>query len=58
MRWLPSSKVFTASSRYSNDYHFSIAKAARELGYSPQVGVDEAFRRTAEWFKDYNAGSG
>jgi nucleoside-diphosphate-sugar epimerase len=42
----------------SNDYHFSIARAARELGYSPQVGVDEAFRRTAAWLKEYQAGSG
>jgi nucleoside-diphosphate-sugar epimerase len=34
----------------SRDFHFSIAKARRELGYEPQVGVDEAIRRTAEWY--------
>jgi nucleoside-diphosphate-sugar epimerase len=35
----------------SRDFHFSIAKARRELGYEPCVGVDEAIRRTAEWYK-------
>ncbi len=32
------------------DFHFSIAKAQRELGYEPRIGVDEAIRRTAEWY--------
>jgi nucleoside-diphosphate-sugar epimerase len=35
----------------SRDYSFSIAKARRELGYEPQVGVDEAIERTAVWYK-------
>jgi nucleoside-diphosphate-sugar epimerase len=34
-----------------SDFHFSIARARRELGYEPRVGVDEAIRRTAEWYK-------
>jgi len=33
------------------DFHFSIAKAQRELGYEPCVGVDEAICRTAAWYK-------
>lgn len=35
----------------SNNFHFSIAKAVRELGYIPRVGVEEAIRRTAEWYR-------
>ena len=35
----------------SRDFHFSIAKARRELGYEPRVGMDEGIRRTAEWYK-------
>lgn len=35
----------------SRDYHFSIAKAARELGYEPKVKVDEAIERTAAWYR-------
>jgi nucleoside-diphosphate-sugar epimerase len=34
----------------SRDFHFSIEKARRELGYEPQVGVDEAISRTARWY--------
>lgn len=33
------------------DFHFSIEKARRELGYAPRVGLDEAIRRTAVWYK-------
>jgi len=33
------------------DFHFSIEKACRELGYVPRVGLDEAIRRTAGWYK-------
>jgi nucleoside-diphosphate-sugar epimerase len=32
------------------DYHFSIQKAKRLLGYHPIVPLDEAIRRTAEWY--------
>ncbi|KAJ7433102.1 3-beta hydroxysteroid dehydrogenase/isomerase family-domain-containing protein [Mycena latifolia] len=31
--------------------YFSSAKAARVLGYAPQVGVDEGIERTMAWFK-------
>jgi nucleoside-diphosphate-sugar epimerase len=34
----------------NNDFCFRITKARRELGYEPHVGVDEAIRRTAEWY--------
>jgi nucleoside-diphosphate-sugar epimerase len=33
------------------DFHFRIDKAERELGYQPRVDIDEAIRRTAEWYK-------
>jgi nucleoside-diphosphate-sugar epimerase len=35
----------------SADYHFSIAKARRELAYEPRVGVDEGIQRAAEWYR-------
>jgi nucleoside-diphosphate-sugar epimerase len=35
----------------THDVHFSIAKAQRDLGYEPQVGIDEAFERTAAWYR-------
>ena len=31
--------------------YFTIEKARKELNYCPAVGVDEAIRRTAEWYK-------
>jgi nucleoside-diphosphate-sugar epimerase len=40
----------------STDYHFSIDKARRELGYEPRVGLDKALNRTAEWFCGTTAG--
>jgi len=33
------------------DFHFTIGKARRELGYEPKVGIDEAIQRTADWYK-------
>ncbi len=33
------------------DFSFSGARAARELGYSPPVGEDEARRRTVAWLR-------
>ncbi|MHC4469580.1 MAG: NAD-dependent epimerase/dehydratase family protein [Planctomycetota bacterium] len=33
------------------DYHFSIARAREELGFAPRVGLSEACRTTAEWFR-------
>jgi nucleoside-diphosphate-sugar epimerase len=33
------------------DFHFSIEKAKRQIGYEPKVDVDEAIRRTAQWYR-------
>jgi len=33
------------------DNYFSIEKAKRELGYEPPVSMEEAFKRTADYFK-------
>jgi nucleoside-diphosphate-sugar epimerase len=30
---------------------FKIDKAKRDLGYKPQVGLDEGLRKTAEWYR-------
>ena len=35
------------------DYHFSIEKARKILGYSPRIDLNEAIRRTAQWYKEY-----
>jgi nucleoside-diphosphate-sugar epimerase len=35
----------------TNDVHFSIEKARRDLSYAPQVGLDEAIARTAAWYR-------
>jgi nucleoside-diphosphate-sugar epimerase len=37
---------------YRQTRAFSIAKARRELGYVPAVGLDEGLRRTAAWYRD------
>jgi nucleoside-diphosphate-sugar epimerase len=29
---------------------FKIDKAKSELGYEPQVGIDEGLKRTGEWY--------
>ena len=34
-----------------HDFHFSIEKAKRILGYRPSVDFDEAIKRTAVWYK-------
>jgi len=34
------------------DYHFSIAKARRLLGFEPKVNLDEAISRTVRWWKN------
>jgi len=36
----------------TNDFHFRIDKARRELGYEPGVDIDEAIRRTAAWYQE------
>ena len=33
------------------DFHFSIEKAARELGYKPSIGIDDAIKSTADWYR-------
>ena len=30
---------------------FDITKAKRDLGYEPQIGLQEGLRRTAEWYR-------
>jgi nucleoside-diphosphate-sugar epimerase len=35
------------------DYHFSIEKAKRVLDFSPHVDIDEAVRRTVQWYKEF-----
>jgi 2-alkyl-3-oxoalkanoate reductase len=35
---------------YRQNRAFKIDKAKRDLGYRPQVGIDEGLRRTAEWY--------
>lgn len=36
---------------YRQNRAFKIDKARRELGYRPQVDIDEGLRRTAEWYR-------
>ena len=36
---------------YRQNRAFQIAKAKRDLGYQPKIGLDEGLRRTAEWYK-------
>jgi len=35
-----------------SDYHFSIEKARKILGFEPKIKLDEAVRRSVEWFKN------
>ena len=37
---------------YRQNRAFDIAKAKRDLGYTPTVDLDEGLRRTAEWYRD------
>jgi nucleoside-diphosphate-sugar epimerase len=32
---------------------FDISRARAELGYAPQVSVNEGIRRTLAWYRDY-----
>ncbi|MCD6117995.1 NAD-dependent epimerase/dehydratase family protein [bacterium] len=34
----------------THDFHFTINRAEKEIGYKPIFSTDEAIRRTAEWF--------
>jgi nucleoside-diphosphate-sugar epimerase len=36
---------------YRQNRAFTIAKAKRDLGYNPTVGLDEGLKRTAEWYR-------
>jgi len=38
-------------SQVSRDYHFSIAKAQRVLGFQPRTNLEEAIGRTVEWYR-------
>ncbi|MDT8396333.1 MAG: NAD-dependent epimerase/dehydratase family protein [bacterium] len=40
------------ASNGGRDYHFSIEKARRLLGYSPAVGFHEAVARTVAWYRE------
>jgi len=42
-------------SQVRSDYHFSIEKARRLLGFEPRVGLEEAIRRTTEWYLGANS---
>ncbi len=37
---------------FTKDRSFNIAKARRELNYSPRVGMKEGIKRTATWYKE------
>lgn len=36
---------------FKNNRAFSLAKARRELGYAPQVDLEEGMRRTVDWYR-------
>lgn len=35
----------------THDIHFTPAKAMQEIGYAPQVDLEEGLRRTAQWYR-------
>jgi nucleoside-diphosphate-sugar epimerase len=37
---------------FTKNRAFDIARARQELGYSPQVGLDEGIRRTLAWYRE------
>ena len=37
---------------YRKTRQFDISRAKRELGFHPEIGLDEGLRRTAEWYWD------
>ncbi len=37
---------------FSTSYRFSIEKARRELGYQPQVSLEEGLARTVAWYRE------
>jgi len=36
---------------FKHDRAFSIARAREELGYAPQVNLEEGMKRTADWYR-------
>jgi nucleoside-diphosphate-sugar epimerase len=36
---------------FVNDRGFTYARAAREIGYSPKVGLEEGLALTAAWYR-------
>ena len=36
---------------YRQNRAFNIAKAKRDLGYNPRIGLDEGLKRTGEWYR-------
>jgi nucleoside-diphosphate-sugar epimerase len=36
---------------YRQNRAFDISRAKQELGYAPQIGIDEGLRRTAAWYR-------
>lgn len=38
---------------YRQNRAFKIDKAKRDLGYRPEVGIDEGLKRTAVWYRDH-----
>jgi nucleoside-diphosphate-sugar epimerase len=37
---------------YRQNRAFKISKAKKDLGYRPEISLDEGLRRTAQWYKD------
>ena len=37
---------------YRQNRAFDISRAKQELGYAPQIGIDEGLRRTADWYRE------
>ena len=50
---VPGKPLLTCHAVYllGRDQEFSNAKAIRELGWTPQVGLDEGIRRSVEWLR-------
>jgi nucleoside-diphosphate-sugar epimerase len=50
-KWAKLRDWFRSMRHFRTNWVYSIGKARRELGYSPQVGLEEGIRRTIEWAK-------
>jgi len=38
---------------YTKSRAFDISRARRELGYNPQLSLDEGLRRTVAWYREH-----